>query len=517
MDALVTITDTIDTYMYTYFLVFLLIGAGLYFTVRTKGVQFTHLKDMFGVVTEKKHVEGEKSVSSFQAMMVSTASRVGTGNIAGVATAIAVGGPGAVFWMWVMALINGASAFVESTLAQIWKVRGEDGEFRGGPAYYIEQALHKRWLGIVFAVSLILCFALGFNGLQTYNMSSSIEYFYNMAVFGQSVAPEISDLPTYFQTQIPFAIGLLLAIVFAFVLFGGTHRISFLTSFIVPAMAILYLLLAVVMAIMNAGALPSVFGLIFGEAFNFSSIVGGFAGSMIVQGIKRGLFSNEAGMGSAPNAAASASVSHPAKQGLVQTLSVFIDTIVICTCSAVMIMIFVQDPAHMALTPFGSNGEGTLTNMPLVQQTMLSAFGNVGIVFMTIAIFAFAFSSLIGNYFYAEQNFKFITDSRPALYVFRIVCAVVVFFGAQSNLTLAWNLADIFMGFEAIINIVVILILGKWAFAALEDYKAQRAKGLDPVFVASDFPGMPATECWHETRDELQDVEGGRFLGNMQD
>ena len=508
MDTLVAVTDTIDTFMYTYILSSLLIFSGIYFTIRTKGVQFTHLKEMFKVITEKKHVEGEKSVSSFQAMMVSTASRVGTGNIAGVATAIAVGGPGAVFWMWVMALVNSASAFVESTLAQIWKVRGEGGSFRGGPAYYIEQALHKRWLGIMFAISLILCFAIGFNGLQTYNMSSSIEYFYDQAIAGEPGAPG------YFETRIPFAIGILLAVVFAFVLFGGAHRISILSSFIVPAMAILYLLFAVLMAIMNAPVLPTVFGLIFSEAFNFSSIVGGFAGSMIVQGIKRGLFSNEAGMGSAPNAAASASVSHPAKQGLVQTLSVFIDTILICTCSAVMVMIYVQ--GHMALTPFGGAEDG-LTNMPLVQQSMLSAFGDAGIVFMTVAIFAFAFSSLIGNYFYAEQNFKFITTSRPALYVFRIVCAFVVFFGAQSDLTLAWNLADIFMGIEAFINIVVILILGKWAFAALEDYKAQRKQGLDPVFEAGNFPGMPHTECWHETREELQEVEGGRFVGNIDD
>lgn len=508
MEALVNLTDTIDTYMYTYFLVFLLIAAGVYFTIRTKGVQFTHLKDMFRAIAEKKHVEGSKSVSSFQAMMVSTASRVGTGNIAGVATAIAVGGPGAVFWMWVMALINGASAFVESTLAQIWKVRADNGEFRGGPAYYIEQALHKRWLGVVFAVSLIFCFALGFNGLQTYNMSSSIEYFYKEAVAGQT------GVPGYFETQIPFVIGVLLAVVFAFVLFGGTHRISFLTSVIVPAMAGLYLVLAVVMAVMNIGALPAVFGLIFQEAFDFSSIVGGFAGSMIVQGIKRGLFSNEAGMGSAPNAAASASVSHPVKQGLVQTLSVFIDTILICTCSAVMIMIFVQ--GHMDLTPFGgATGDAALTNMPLVQHSMLYAFGDAGIIFMTVAIFAFAFSSLIGNYFYAEQNFKFITQSKPALYVFRIVCAIVVFFGAQSNLTLAWNLADIFMGIQATINILVIFILGKWAFKALDDYKAQRAQGLDPVFVADEFPGMPATECWHETREELVTVDDDIAFGGL--
>ena len=509
MDALVNITDTIDTYMYTYFLVFLLIAAGIYFTIRTKGVQFTHLKDMFAAITEKKHVPGKKSVSSFQAMMVSTASRVGTGNIAGVATAIAVGGPGAVFWMWIMALINGSSAFVESTLAQIWKVRAGEGEFRGGPAYYIEQALGKRWLGIVFAISLIFCFALGFNGLQTYNMSSSIEYFYNQAVAGQT------GVPGYFETQIPFVIGILLAVVFAFVLFGGTHRISFLTSAIVPAMAILYLVLAVVMAIMNASALPAVFGLIFSEAFNVQSLAGGFAGSMIVQGIKRGLFSNEAGMGSAPNAAAAASVSHPVKQGLVQTLSVFIDTILICTCSAVMIMIFVQ--GHMELTPFGGATEGALTNMPLVQQTMLSAFGDAGIIFMTVAIFAFAFSSLVGNYYYAEQNFKFITQSKPALTVFRIVCAIVVFFGAQSTLTLAWNLADIFMGIQAFINIVVIFILGKWAFAALEDYKAQKRQGLDPVFIADNFPGMPATECWHETREELPTIDENIAFGGSDD
>ena len=506
MDALVTITDTIDTYMYTYFLVFLLIGAGLYFTIRTKGVQFTHIKDMFAAITEKKHVPGKKSVSSFQAMMVSTASRVGTGNIAGVATAIAVGGPGAVFWMWIMALINGSSAFVESTLAQIWKVRAGDGEFRGGPAYYIEQALHKRWLGIVFAIALIFCFALGFNGLQTYNMSSSIEYFYNQAVAGQAGAP------AYFDTQIPFVIGILLAVVFAFVLFGGTHRISFLTSAIVPTMALLYLVLAIVMAVMNASALPAVFGLIFSEAFNVQSLAGGFAGSMIVQGIKRGLFSNEAGMGSAPNAAAAASVSHPVKQGLVQTLSVFIDTILICTCSAVMIMIYVQ--GNMGAIPFGGEG-GTLTNMPLVQQTMLSAFGDAGIIFMTLAIFAFAFSSLVGNYYYAEQNFKFITQSKTALTVFRIVCAIVVFFGAQLTLTLAWNLADIFMGIQAFINIVVIFILGKWAFAALEDYKEQKAQGLDPVFVADKFPGMPATECWHETRDELPVIDDSIAFGGQ--
>ena len=507
MNFLIDLTDNINTYMYTYCLVFLLIGAGIYFTIRTKGVQFTHLKDMFKAITEDKHVEGQKSVSSFQAMMVSTASRVGTGNIAGVATAIAVGGPGAVFWMWIMALINGASAFVESTLAQIWKVKGEDGAFRGGPAYYIHQALGKRWLGNIFAIALILCFAFGFNGLQTYNMSSSIEYFYNQAINGAAAVP-------FFESKIPFAIGVLIAVLFAFTMFAGTKRIGILTSGIVPVMAILYLGLTFVMMFLNFGALPSVFGLIFQEAFDFNSIIGGFAGSMVVQGIKRGLFSNEAGMGSAPNAAASASVSHPVKQGLVQTLSVFIDTILICTCSAVMIMIFVQD--HMALTPFGGAADG-LTNMPLVQQSMFHTFGEPGIIFMTVAIFAFAFSSLLGNYYYAEQNFKFITKSRKALVVFRLACALVVFFGAQSSLTLAWNFADIFMGIQAIINIVVILILGKWAFKALDDYKEQTKAGLDPVFVADKFEGMPRTECWHKERKSLKNVKTGLYFEELTD
>ena len=487
MDAVIAVTDRIDTVMYTYFLVFLLIFSGLYFTIRTRGVQFRLIKDMFSAITEKRHEPGRRGVSSFQAMMVSTASRVGTGNIAGVATAIAVGGPGAVFWMWVMALVSSASAFVESTLAQIWKVHSGQGEFRGGPAYYIQQALHSRALGVVFSVCLILCFGIGFNGLQSYNMSSSLEYY----------------IPGYAHTAGPVALGLLLAVVTGFVLFGGTRRISFMTSYIVPAMALLYLGMTVILMVMNVPEIPAVFGMIFREAFDVQAIAGGFAGSMIVQGIKRGLFSNEAGMGSAPNAAAAASVAHPVKQGLVQVLSVFIDTLLICSCSAVMIMLYVHNNTGV-IAWGGATGAAALSNMPLVQAAMLDGFGPLGINFMTLAIFAFAFSSLIGNYFYAEGNFRFITKSKPALVVFRIVCCVVIFFGAQSNLTLAWNLADIFMGLQATVNIVAILLLGKWAIAALRDYEEQRRQGLDPVFEARNFPGMPACECWHETREELE-------------
>ncbi len=476
---LIDVTGEISTYMYTYVLLILLVITGIYFTIRTKGVQIRYIGDMFKQITEKKHVEGERSISSFQALMVSTASRVGTGNIAGVATAIATGGPGAVFWMWLMAIIGAASAFVESTLAQVWKVRGTDGEFRGGPAYYIHQALGSRKLGVLFSVLLILCFAFGFNGLQAFNACSALEYY----------------IPDYQTNGVAVACGIALALLTAGVIFGGSKRISVITSVIVPVMALAYIAIALWTTISNITWLPAVFGLMFQSAFDFQSIAGGFAGSVVMLGIKRGLYSNEAGMGSAPNAAATASVSHPAKQGLVQSLSVYIDTILICTCSAMMVLVFyVQDPeAAMAL-----NG------MPLVQMAVNNAVGPIGIHFITFAIFAFAYSSLIGNYFYAESNFRFIkNDSKTALIVFRLACLVVIFYGAVNSFDLAWNLADIFMGFMALMNLIAILILGKWAIAVLNDYSEQKKAGKDPVFVAESIPGLPATECWHY--DEVKD------------
>ena len=470
---LVGFTGELSGFLYTYILLLLLVVVGVYFTIRTKAVQLRYLKDMFSQLTEKKHVQGERSISSFQALMVSTASRVGTGNIAGVATAIATGGPGAVFWMGLMAIIGAASAFVESTLAQIWKVRGKEGEFRGGPAYYIEQALGKRWLGVLFAVLLILCFAFGFNGLQAFNATSSLEYY----------------IPDYATNGTAIACGIVLAVMTAFVIFGGAKRISVITSIIVPIMAVGYIGIAVWTTIANIGELPKVFGMVLASAFDFQAIFGGFAGSVVMLGIKRGLYSNEAGMGSAPNAAATASVSHPCKQGLVQSLSVYIDTLLICTCSAMMVLVFyVQDPEAAA----------ALNGMPLVQMAVNNSVGEVGIHFITFAIFAFAFSSLIGNYFYAENNLRFIKgNSRALLFVFRIVCLGVIFYGAVNSFDLAWNLADILMGFMAMVNLVAILLLGKWALKVLDDYTAQRKAGKDPVFVADRIPGLPKTECWH--------------------
>ncbi len=477
-DMLIAVTGEIDGFMYTYILVALLVFVGIYFSVRTKFVQVRYIKDMFTQLTEKKHIPGQKSISSFQALMVSTASRVGTGNIAGVATAIATGGPGAVVWMWIMCIVGAASAFIESTLAQIWKVRGKEGEYRGGPAYYIDQALGKRWLAILFAVLLILCFAFGFNGLQAYNAASALEYY----------------IPDYATNGAAIAVGIVLAVFTAFVIFGGASRISIITSIIVPVMAIAYIALAVWTTVTNLGEIPAVFSTMFASAFNFQSIAGGFAGSVVMLGIKRGLFSNEAGMGSAPNAAATASVSHPCKQGLVQSLSVYIDTLVICTCSAMMVMVFyVQNPAAAE----------ALNGMPLVQMAVNNSVGEMGIHFMTFAIFAFAFSSLIGNYFYAESNFRFITKNRWALLVFRVLCLAFIYYGAVNSFDLAWNLADIFMGFMAIVNLIAILLLGKWALRALDDYTAQRKAGKDPVFVAEHIQGLPATECWHV--DQLEE------------
>ena len=470
---LIDVSGQIDGFLYTYILLALLVIVGIYYTIRTKAVQIRYIKDMFTQITEKKHVEGKRSISSFQALMVSTASRVGTGNIAGVATALATGGPGAVFWMGLMAIVGAASAFIESTLAQIWKVRGKDGEFRGGPAYYIHQALGSRGLGVLFSVLLILCFAFGFNGLQAFNATSALEYY----------------LPGDAMPKAAIASGIVLAVMTAAVIFGGTKRISVITSIVVPIMAIAYIAIALWTTITNITWLPQVFALVFSSAFDFQSIFGGFAGSVVMLGIKRGLYSNEAGMGSAPNAAATASVSHPCKQGLVQSLSVYIDTLLICTCSAMMVLVFyVQDP----------QAASALNGMPLVQMAVNNSVGEFGIHFITFAIFAFAFSSLIGNYFYAENNLRFIKgDSKALLFVFRVVCLCVVFYGAVNSFDLAWNLADIFMGFMALVNLIALLFLGKWALAALDDYTRQRKEGIDPVFVADRIPGMPKTECWH--------------------
>ena len=459
---------SLNDFLYSYILIFLLVAAGIYFTIRTKFVQFRLIGDAIKALKEKaEDNDNGKSVSSFQALMISTASRVGTGNIAGIATAIVAGGPGAVFWMWVMAIVGGASAFVESTLAQVYKVK--DGkEFRGGPSYYIERALGKRWLGVLFSILLIACFAYGFNGLQTYNMSSALEYY----------------IPNYSDTILPAVVGLLIAAATAFVIFGGVHRIGFISSVIVPIMAGIYILMGIFITLTNLNRVPEMFSLIFEGAFDFRAIFGGFAGSTVLIGIKRGLFSNEAGMGSAPNASATATVSHPVKQGMVQVLSVFIDTLMICTTTAFILLLS------------GVTGvPEKLDGIPYVQAAISANVGSLGIHFITFSIFAFAFTSLIGNYYYAESNILFIKNNRILLNVFRITCLIAIFLGAQADFSTVWNLADVLMGFMAIENILVIFLLGGIAFKVLDDYTKQKKQGIDPVFKAKNV-GLNNTDTW---------------------
>jgi amino acid carrier protein len=463
------ILTQINDFMYTYVLIILLVFVGVYFTIRTRGVQLRFLKDGLKSLLEKagEDEQGKKKVSSFQALMISTASRVGTGNIAGIATAIAAGGPGAVFWMWLMAVIGGASAFIESTLAQIYKVK-EGGEFRGGPSYYMERALGKRSLGVLFSVLLIICFAYGFNGLQSFNMSSALEYY----------------IPNYSDSMYPMLVGAILAVATGLVIWGGVHRIGFISSVIVPIMATAYILIGIVTMIMHAGEIPHVFAVIMENAFDFQAIAGGLAGSAVVIGIKRGLFSNEAGMGSAPNASASADVEHPIKQGLVQAISVFIDTLLICSSTAMMLLVS------------GVEGEaGVLDGIPYVQQAISSNVGQWGIHFITFSIFAFAFSSLIGNYYYAESNIRFIKNDKKVLFVFRITCIVAIFLGAQADFSLVWNLADITMGCMAIVNIIAIFLLRNIACKALRNYEEQKKAGKNPVFKAADI-GLYNTDVW---------------------
>ena len=469
--------------LYSYILIIILVLGGIFFTVRTKGVQFRLLKEQIRCVTEKPDKKG--AVSSFQALMVSTASRVGTGNIIGVSTAICLGGFGSVFWMWVIAIVGSASAFVESTLAQIFKKKGADGESYGGPAYYISSALKSRWLAVVFSAFLILTYGVGFNMLASYNLQSTFSAyeFYNMNVnfelFGNEVA----------FNAMPWIIGLLIAGLVAFCLFGGGKRIISATSFIVPIMGVSYILVALIITILNIPQLPSVFGRIFSEAFNFEAIFGGFSGSCVMYGIKRGLFSNEAGVGSAPNASASAHVSHPVKQGLVQILSVFIDTLLICTATAFMCMCSGIEPT------------ADISGAQYVQLSLKATLGDFGPIFITVAMALFAFTTLIGNLFYVDKAIKFIMGREPGkvfMTIYHIVASLLIFVGAGLSADLLWNISDVLMGGMTLINIPVILILGKYVYRALNDYTKQRKEGKEPVFIAKNIGIKDKTDYWNE-------------------
>lgn len=461
------LVNLVNDALYTYVLIILLIICGIYFSVRTRFAQFRLFGQQIKSVTEKP-VDG-KSVSSFQALMVSTASRVGTGNIIGVSTAICLGGFGSVFWMWVIALLGSATALIESTLAQIYKKKGPDGWY-GGPAYYIETGLKSKWLSILFSVFLILTYGIGFNMLASFNLQSTFSAygFYNEAVS-------------------PWIIGAVLAILVCYCLFGGGKRIAKVTSFLVPVMGLIYIAVAIIIVLLNIKMLPGIFADIFADAFDFGAIFGGFSGSCVMYGIKRGLYSNEAGVGSAPNASATADVAHPVQQGLVQILSVFIDTILVCSATAFMCLCSGVEPTE------------SISGAAYVQASLRETLGVFGPVFITVSMVLFAFTTLLGNLYYVDQSLFFMLKRKPGkvfLGIYRVFAALIIFVGAGLSADLLWGIADITMGAMTVINVPVIIILGKYALRALKDYDAKIKSGENITFKKEDIELPHEVDAW---------------------
>ena len=452
-----------NDFLWTYVLIAVLIGCSLYFTLRSRGVQFRMIGEMFRLLGEStnKH-DGKKHVSSFQAFAVSVATRVGTGNLAGVATAIAIGGPGAVFWMWIIALLGSASAFIESTLAQLFKKRHKD-SFIGGPAFYILKGLKQPWLAALFAVLISVTFGLSYNSIQSNTICSAM----NVA-FGFD----------------PIIVGIVLAGISLVVIFGGIHRIARVSSILVPLMALGYLLLALFVIFRHLDLIPQVITLIFQDAFGIRPIAGGGIAATLMNGIKRGLFSNEAGEGSAPNVAATASTSHPVKQGLIQALGVFTDTLVVCSCTAFIILFS------------GVDIQGGPGGIALTQSALEAEIGHFGTVFIAVAILLFAYSSIIGNYYYGEANIHFLTRKKWVMSLYRFLSGgVMVIFGALASLDLVWSIGDLCMALLTACNLYAIVRLSKYAFRLLNDYCAQKKAGRNPVFHRSSMPELDL-DCW---------------------
>lgn len=471
MNELIThINDAI----WGYVLIGVLVACGVWFTWKTKGVQFRMIGEMFRLLTDSATSgtnklsdknERHKHISSFQAFAVSVATRVGTGNLAGVATAIAIGGPGAVFWMWIIALLGSATAFIESTLGQLFKQRHKD-SFIGGPAYYILKGLRCKWMAYLFAILITITFGLSYNSIQSNTICGAMQ-----EAFGWN----------------PLTVGVVLSVMALFIVFGGIHRIANVSAVLVPLMAIGYFVLAIVIVLMNIHLIPHVMKVIVTSAFGFEQSVGGALGATIMNGVKRGLFSNEAGEGSAPNVAATATVSHPVKQGLIQALGVFTDTLLVCSCTAFVILI-----SGLYQTP-------ELNGIALTQAALNSEIGSVGPVFIAVAIFLFAFSSIIGNYYYGEANIRFMTSNVTILTVYRIFSAgVLVMFGALASLEIVWNLGDLCMALLTACNLVAIIALGKYAFRLLDDYRQQKRDGIkEPTFHRSQMPEIEKDlDCW---------------------
>ncbi len=458
-EQLVSLIDAGNGILWGSVLIYLLIGAGVYFTIRTGFIQFRSFGHMISLIKGSRKGAGS-GISSFQAFSISLAARVGTGNMAGVAVAITLGGPGAIFWMWVTALVGMSTSFIESTLAQAYKTNNQDNSFRGGPAYYIEKGLGQRWLGIAFAICLIIAFGLAFNGVQSNSIAAALN--------------------TAFGTN-NYWVGIILALAVAPIIFGGMRSVSKVAECIVPFMAMGYLIVALYVIAINVHLLDEVFLSIIRSAFGLEQAASGALGAAMMQGIKRGLFSNEAGMGSAPNAAATATTkpAHPAAQGYVQMLGVFIDTILICTATASIILIYSS-----------VSGDSSITGIALTQKALVAEVGDWGASFIAMAILLFAFTSLIANYSYGESNINYIFNSKTAVNIYRIAVLGMVVLGAVLDLPTIWALADLSMGMMAMINLAAILALSGTAFALLKDYEAQRKAGKTPTFDRTKFPKL---------------------------
>lgn len=471
METIESIISESGNVLWTWIVLPLVAVLGLYFTIRSGVVQFRLIPNMFRTLTDKTPTDASgksQSISAFQAFTVSAASRVGVGNIAGVGTAIALGGPGAVFWMWLMAFVGGASSFVESTLGQLYKTRDTDG-FRGGPAYYMERGLGARWMGIIFAVILIICFPFAFSSLQANTITATVSTSFNNS-----------------DAWVGWVVGGALSILTALVIFGGVRRIAHVTQAVVPLMALLYLFIGVVIVALNVSEVPRVIAEIFMGAFGFQQVAGGALGTIILIGVKRGMFSNEAGLGSAPNAGASAAVTHPVKQGLVQTLGVYFDTFLVCSITAFIILVSSPDLS------------GASVGIALTQDAVVAGLGNWSSFLLSFIIFLLAFSSILGNYFYGESNIEFMTRKPWVLAAYRVFAVLAVLGGSVASASLVWDFADTVMGLMALVNLVAIALLSRVAFALLKNYSAQRKQGRDPVFTQDQLPGLRGVEFWRD-------------------
>ncbi|SFV50429.1 amino acid carrier protein alsT [hydrothermal vent metagenome] len=464
MEIINEIVDFLSGVLWNYILVYMLIAGGLYFSYKIKFIQFRYIKHMIALLFNSGKRSGkEEKISSFQAFAISSASRVGTGNLAGVAMAIYLGGAGAVFWMWVLAIIGAASSMIENTLAQAYKVKNDDGTFRGGPAYYMEQGLGSKKMGMLFSILIIVSFGLVFNAVQAHTISNSFH-----KAFGVDVT----------------IVGVGLIIASGLVIFGGLKRIANVAQVIFPFMALGYLFVALFVTLVNYDQIPAMFGDIFAQAFGIEQAGSGALGFMIMQGIKRGLFSNEAGMGSTPNAGATADVSHPVKQGFIQTLGVFVDTLVICSTTAFLVL------------STNAIGQSDLNGIQLTQYAVSTVLGHSGNVFIAVMILLFSFTSIIGNYYYGESNIEFMTENKLILNIFRGSVLAMIMFGSLAHIDVVWNLADVFMGFMALLNTYAIFKLFKIANALIEDYITQLKAGKDPVFDKDKVPQLKNVECW---------------------